>query len=275
MSSKMTLDRTNFWMKSSRTVKSSKTCYLQVSAEGSYLVYGEEAPEQDAQFLVERHYRHWVRQIRQLWINHVLKVLRKAQIQRIQIDPTMQHSHQAIIFIDRHVLTNLLLALFGCSRSVVIAELAQGNVAAFEEVLQIFERWWFVLNEHKQQVQTQRDHVLTVSTRVDSRQVRNSISLTIIRKDSIEQRNEQILNILCPLAREVRRERIQNKQILIRCIVKWLREHYYHQSQQRKPVSVVLSLVVVRGFGCRYSWLPHDLIVNSWVVRQGKVLPKY
>ena len=113
MSNRMTVDRTYFPMKSSRTVKSSKTCWNSNYARIAYLVDRQESPEKSADFLVERDHHHRIGKVGQLRFDYILEILGKAEIKRVKINPAVQHAHQPIMLVDGKVFAHLGFGFFG------------------------------------------------------------------------------------------------------------------------------------------------------------------
>ncbi len=97
-------------------------------------------------------------------------------------------------------------------------------------------------------MQAECGHYFIVATLIDRGKVWDSVTLAIVRDDLVDQRNEEVFNVLGPFKGEVRAEWIQNEQIFFWSVEQRLGEHHYHESQQHNSVLVELSFVMVQSF---------------------------
>ena len=88
-------------------------------------------------------------------------------------------------------------------------------------------------------------------------------SCTVVRDYDVDQGHKEILDIFAPPIGEVRAERIQNDEILVRGVEQGLREQHNHQSHQACPIRVVLCLVVIRSIHHADAGFPNDVLVND------------
>ena len=117
-------------------------------------------------------------------IDHILEVLAQARVQWLQIDLALHDLQQTIELIDRQVLndglrhgSDLLLRRLPRQRLVdeVSVDFLERWVPTIDQVPQIVDRGWLVLDQDQKQVQRQCCQGLAVAVLVDRTDVRDSL----------------------------------------------------------------------------------------------------
>ena len=103
----------NFLWKSSRMVKSSKTCCKQgqkvtktksLKAFQTYLIISHESPREDAYLLVKWNLVDTAWQVGTVTVDQILEILAQANVEWLQVDLALDYFEEAIELIDRQVL---------------------------------------------------------------------------------------------------------------------------------------------------------------------------
>lgn len=218
------------------------------------LVVGHEAPCQDAYLLIEGDLVNTAGQVGAMRVDHILEVLAQTGVQWLQIDLSLDDLEQTIELIDGQVFYDGLrhghdLFLCGCPRKGLVDEVGvdflQRMVPSVDKVTQVVDRGRLILNQDQDQVQRQGRQRLPVSRLVYSADVRDTVASTVVADDIVDERDEEVFDVFASPVRQVRAERVENDEVLVRCVKQRLRQQSDHQAHQCDPVAVILRLVVV------------------------------
>ena len=161
-------------------------------------------------------------------------------------------------------------------------------VPSIDEVAQILNRRWLVLNKNQQQMEAQGRQRLTITCLVNRTDVWDSlkkekrrrvntaqksetkifgansyIAGTIVAQHKIEQGHEEVLGILAaPIGQECT-ERIQDDQVLIWRVEQGLGKQCDHKAHQSNSVLIKLRLMMIRSLHDGNSRFPHELFIDT------------
>jgi hypothetical protein len=113
-------------------------------------------------------------------------------------------------------------------------------------------------------VKRQSCEQLSISILINCTEVRYPISIAIIGKYHVYQRNEKVLAILRMAACKVSAEGIEDCQVTFGCIEKRLGENYDEESQKIDSVLVEGGIKMVGRLWDADSRLPDQVLIDSY-----------
>lgn len=153
------------------------------------LVIGHQPPSEDTHFLIERNLVDGRFDVGSLVVNDVLEVLRKAHVERIKIDPSVDYFQKSVVLIDGQIFNYSLglgLDLLFCARrrntllNKASVNFSESRVASINKVTEVVNGRWFVLDQNEEEMEGQSSHCFPITCRINRTYKWNTLRINII-----------------------------------------------------------------------------------------------